>query len=47
MMLGLHSQFVYVVPKTRTVIVKLSDSLDDADEEPTAAILQALATKIG
>jgi CubicO group peptidase (beta-lactamase class C family) len=46
MMLGLHSQFVYVVPKTRTVIVKLSDSLDDADEEPTAAILQALATKI-
>jgi len=24
----------------------LSDSLDDADEEPTAAILQALATKI-
>ena len=47
MMLGLHSQFVYVVPKTRTVIVKLSDSLDDDDEEPTAAILQALATKIG
>jgi len=47
MMLGLHSQFVYVVPKTRTVIVKLSDSLVDADEEPTAAILQALATKIG
>jgi CubicO group peptidase (beta-lactamase class C family) len=46
MMLGLHSQFVYVVPKTRTVIVKLSDSLNDADEEPTAAILEAIATKI-
>ena len=45
MMLGLHSQFVYIVPKTRTVIVKLSDSLNDEDEKPTADILQAFANR--
>ena len=31
--LGLHGQFVFVNPKTRTVIVKLSDNPTDSDHE--------------
>jgi CubicO group peptidase (beta-lactamase class C family) len=45
MMLGLHGQYVYVEPKTNTVIVKLSDEpTDNGDnEELTAAVLNEIA----
>jgi CubicO group peptidase (beta-lactamase class C family) len=35
--LGLHGQFVFVNPKTRTVIVKLSDNPTDSDHESDTA----------
>lgn len=45
MMLGLHGQYVYVEPKTNTVIVKLSDEPTDNgnNEELTAAVLNEIA----
>jgi CubicO group peptidase (beta-lactamase class C family) len=45
MMLGLHGQYVYVEPKTNTVIVKLSDEPTDNGnyEELTAAVLKEIA----
>ena len=33
LMLGLHGQFVFINPATRTVIVKLSDNPTDSDHE--------------
>ena len=44
MFLGLHGQFVYSVPGTNTVIIKLSDNLTDVDNEETVKILQQIAT---
>ena len=48
MALGLHGQFIFVDPASRTVIVKLSDNPTGSDNEaPTAEVLYALAqTKI-
>jgi CubicO group peptidase (beta-lactamase class C family) len=37
MALGLHGQFVFVNPATRTVIVKLSDNPTDSDHESDTA----------
>lgn len=44
MALGLHGQFIFVDPESRTVIVKVSDNPTGSDnEEPTAEVLYALA----
>jgi len=44
MALGLHGQFIFVDPESRTVIVKLSDNPTGSDnEEPTAEVLYALS----
>ena len=43
MFLGLHGQFVFSVPETNTVIVKLSDNLTDVDNEETVKILHDIA----
>jgi CubicO group peptidase (beta-lactamase class C family) len=43
LMLGLHDQFVFMVPNTKTVIVKLSDNTQEVDEVETAKVLHALA----
>ena len=44
MALGLYGQFIFVDPKTRTVIVKLSDNPPGSDtEEPTAEVLYTLS----
>ena len=44
MALGLHGQFIFVDPESRTVIVKLSDNPTGSDnEEPTAQVLYALS----
>ena len=44
MALGLHGQFIFVDPASRTVIVKLSDNPTGSDnEEPTAEVLYALS----
>jgi CubicO group peptidase (beta-lactamase class C family) len=44
MALGLHGQFIFVDPDSRTVIVKLSDNPTGADnEKPTAEVLYALS----
>jgi CubicO group peptidase (beta-lactamase class C family) len=36
-MLGLHGQFVFINPESRTVIVKLSDNPTDSDHESDTA----------
>lgn len=49
MLLGLHGQYVYVHPQTKTVIVKLSDEPTDSgnDEALTVRVLQSLiSTKL-
>lgn len=44
MALGLHGQFIFIDPASRTVIVKVSDNPTGSDnEEPTAQVLYALA----
>jgi CubicO group peptidase (beta-lactamase class C family) len=44
MALGLHGQFIFIDPDSRTVIVKLSDNPTGADnEKPTAEVLYALS----
>lgn len=44
MALGLHGQFIFIDPESRTVIVKVSDNPTGSDnEEPTAEVLYALA----
>ena len=44
MALGLHGQFIFVDPASRTVIVKLSDNpTGSSNEEPTAEVLYALS----
>lgn len=43
LMLGLHDQFVFMVPNSKTVIVKLSDNTQEVDEVETAKVLHALA----
>jgi len=43
LMLGLHDQFVFMVPGSKTVIVKLSDNTQEVDEVETAKVLHALA----
>lgn len=43
LMLGLHDQFVFMVPSTKTVIIKLSDNTQEVDEVETAKVLHALA----
>ena len=44
MALGLHGQFIFIDPESRTVIVKLSDNPTGSDnEEPTAEVLYALS----
>lgn len=44
MALGLHGQFIFVDPASRTVIVKVSDNPTGSDnEEPTAEVLYALS----
>lgn len=37
LMLGLHGQFVFITPESRTVIVKLSDNPTDSDHESDTA----------
>ena len=46
MLLGLHGQYVYVYPPTKTVIVKLSDEPTDSgnDEVLTVNVLQSLVS---
>ena len=44
MALGLHGQFIFIDPASRTIIVKLSDNPTGSDnEEPTAQVLYAIA----
>jgi len=43
LMLGLHDQFVFMVPNSKTVIVKLSDNTQEVDEVETAKVLHTLA----
>ena len=43
LMLGLHDQFVFMVPNSKTVIVKLSDNTQEVDEVETAKVLHVLA----
>jgi CubicO group peptidase (beta-lactamase class C family) len=43
LMLGLHDQFVFMVPNMKTVIVKLSDNTQEVDEVETAKVLHTLA----
>ena len=43
LMLGLHDQFVFMVPNSKTVIVKSSDNTQEVDEVETAKVLHALA----
>lgn len=44
MALGLHGQFIFVDPQTKTVIVKVSDNPTGSDnEKPTAEVLYALS----
>lgn len=44
MALGLHGQFIFVNPETKTVIVKVSDNPTGSDnEKPTAEVLYALS----
>jgi CubicO group peptidase (beta-lactamase class C family) len=44
MALGLHGQFIFINPETRTVIVKVSDNPTGSDnEKPTAEVLRALS----
>jgi len=44
MALGLHGQFIFINPETRTVIVKVSDNPTGSDnEKPTAEVLYALS----
>lgn len=44
MALGLHGQFIFVDPASRTVIVKLSDNPTGSDnEEPTAQVLYSIS----
>ncbi len=44
MALGLHGQFIFIDPASRTVIVKVSDNPTGSDnEEPTAEVLYALS----
>ena len=43
LMLGLHDQFVFMVPSVKTVIVKLSDNTQEVDEVETAKVLHTLA----
>ena len=44
MALGLHGQFIFVDPASRTVIVKVSDNPTGSDnEEPTAEVLYAIS----
>lgn len=47
MMLGLHGQFVFMNPATKTVIVKVSDNPTDTDNEgPTADVLYELSKRV-
>ncbi|RJL32247.1 class C beta-lactamase-related serine hydrolase [Bailinhaonella thermotolerans] len=41
--LGIHGQYIYVNPATRTVIVKLSDHGTEQDEQETFEVLRALS----
>ena len=44
MALGLHGQFIFVNPETKTVIVKVSDNPTGSDnEKPTAEVLYAIS----
>lgn len=44
MALGLHGQFIFINPATKTVIVKVSDNPTGSDnEKPTAEVLYALS----
>ena len=45
MLLGLHGQHVLVVPDTKTVIVKLSDDLNDENEGPVTKVMYDLALR--
>ena len=45
MMLGLHEQIVMAVPNNKTVIVKLSENLQEKDEPETVRVLHEVATK--
>lgn len=45
MLLGLHGQHVLIVPETKTVIVKLSDDLNDANEGPATEVMYRLAVR--
>lgn len=45
MLLGLHGQHVLVVPDTKTVIVKLSDDLNDENEGPVTEVMYELALR--
>ncbi|MCD0451708.1 beta-lactamase family protein [Actinocorallia sp. API 0066] len=42
--IGIHGQYTYVNPATRTVIVKLSDHGTEQDERETYTVFRALAT---
>ena len=44
---GLHGQYIFMNPKTRTVIVKLSDNPTGLDETvPTAKVLLEVSAKL-
>jgi CubicO group peptidase (beta-lactamase class C family) len=45
MLLGLHGQHVLVVPETKTVVVKLSDELNDDNEVPVTQVMYDIALR--
>lgn len=45
MLLGLHGQHVLVVPESKTVVVKLSDDLNDENEGPVTKVMYDLALR--
>ena len=45
MLLGLHGQHVLVVPETKTVVVKLSDDLNDENEGPVTEVMRDIALR--
>lgn len=45
LLLGLHGQHILVVPESKTVVVKLSDDLNDENEGPVTEVMYNLALR--
>lgn len=45
MLLGLHGQHVLIIPETKSVVVKLSDDLNDENEGPVTQVMRDIALR--